>query len=97
MLQYSFVFMSPDCMYRTVAIFIESTTNNGLYLLNMYLISVGVQWTPAIQDASFFSGAVGVAYGAKKLVTYEDYVNMQKVKECNSPNDYSHKVARKLK
>ena len=96
MLQYSFVFISPDCVYRTAVIFIKSTKNNGLYLLNIYLISVGVQWTPAVQDAAFFSEAVRVAYGTKELITYEDHVNMQKVKKCNSPTDYSHKVARKL-
>ena len=33
----------------------------------------------------------------QKIATYEDHVNMQKVKECNPPNDYSHKVARKRK
>ena len=65
MLQHSFALMSRDCVYRTIVIFIESTKNNGLYLLNIYLIAVGVQWTPAVQEAAFFSGAVGVAYGAK--------------------------------
>ena len=60
-------------------------------------MAIGVQWAPAVQDAAFFSKAVEVAYGAKILVTYEDHVNMQKVKECNPPTDYNHKVARKLK
>ena len=52
---------------------------------------------PSRSRCFFFWGAVGVAYGAKKLVTYENHVNMQKVKEYNPPTDYSHKVAKKLK
>ena len=46
---------------------------------------------------AFFSGEVKSCIWGTKIVTFEDYVNMHKVKECNHPNDYSQKVARKRK